>query len=1086
MKTRLPYPSFFSFLILTAFLLAAFGASSQIIGWDASTVPGGTYGPSPWTPSTLNVRLTSTGLIRGANIGTDTSVIPANLCWGGQEGWSTAASDATSFYFTFQATTGYKINLSTISSATRRSNTGPTGCSVWYSLNGGAYIKIADWSTSVTTGTTGTANSASLTGIAALQNIPAGTAVKFRLSPNGTTGNYYITGGTNCLKIDGTVVPAAVITTQMNGTAPICIGDSANINVAITGGASPYKLIYSDGSAQTTINNYVSGTPISVTPSTTTAYTVVSVTDANGTVSVPNSGSATITVNPLPVVAASNIVTCAVGEYTFTSGTPAGGTYSIPNPYSGPSTTYTYSYTNANNCSKTSATYTFTRNTPVAINTQPSTATQTTCLNGSFNPITVAATGSGTITYQWYSNATASTTGGTALITAPHLANGSRTASFTPLATALGTTYYYVTVTNSCGTIKSTATTGVFTVEAQAVAGTITQNQTICAGTSPNDLTLSGNSRSVVKWQMATDAGFTSGVQDIAVTNVVLQGSAVGNLLQTTYIRAIVSNGSCPAVPTTPIEIKIKTTTWNGSWDNGLPDSVTTVVFASDYNSTSDLQACAVVVNSGNIVINSNHTLTVQNALKVNGGSVVFENNSSLIQVNDAANSGNITYKRNAMPMVGFDFTYWSSPVNFQILATFSPDTRFDKYFWWNTSTYSWNAVTAPGITPMEVGKGYIMRAPAAYNSTPQVFEGKFIGTPNNGNYTVPIGVTNAAKNFNLLGNPYPSAISADAFMSAPENAAALGTGSTIYLWTHNTGISYQAYNTSDYASYNYTGGTGTAPASGPNTNRPNGFIAAGQSFMINGLANGTATFKNSMRSGSNNQFFKNAGNGIEKNRLWLALKNATGVYKETLVGYIQNATNGIDRGFDGENIPSGNGYDFYSVANDAKLSIQGRALPFHDSDVLQLGFTASAAGSFEIGLVDYDGLFGSQDVYLEDQLLHTIHNLKQGDYTFTTVAGAFDSRFMLRFTDSQLGTDNPLDANNQVVVYQKNSEVIIHSDRENLSEVLLFDISGRLIRTETALHTKEISIDAGNTTAVMIIKVVLKNGQASIHKIIN
>ncbi|KAF2518821.1 hypothetical protein EYY60_00010, partial [Flavobacterium zhairuonense] len=65
---------------------------------------------------------------------------------------------------------------------------------------------------------------------------------------------------------------------------------------------------------------------------------------------------------------------------------------------------------------------------------------------------------------------------------------------------------------------------------------------------------------------------------------------------------------------------------------------------------------------------------------------------------------------------------------------------------------------------------------------------------------------------FYLLGNPYPSALSADAFITA-NNTLLDGT---LYFWTHNTPVvligAYQ-YTTDDYAVYNLSGGTGTSPA---------------------------------------------------------------------------------------------------------------------------------------------------------------------------------------------------------------------------------------------------------------------------------
>ena len=82
----------------------------------------------------------------------------------------------------------------------------------------------------------------------------------------------------------------------LSGSISICADTSTPIAVAITGGTSPYTVVYSNGSTQTTVSNYVSGSAISVTPSGTTTYTLVSVTDANSFAGTGNSGNATVTV----------------------------------------------------------------------------------------------------------------------------------------------------------------------------------------------------------------------------------------------------------------------------------------------------------------------------------------------------------------------------------------------------------------------------------------------------------------------------------------------------------------------------------------------------------------------------------------------------------------------------------------------------------------------------------------------------------------------------------------------------------------------------------------------------------------------
>ncbi len=183
--------------------------------------------------------------------------------------------------------------------------------------------------------------------------------------------------------------------------------------------------------------------------------------------------------------------------------------------------------------------------------------------------------------------------------------------------------------------------------------------------------------------------------------------------------------------------------------------------------------------------------------------------------------------------------------MNSQNLLAFSPDTLLDKFYHFNPTIGNWEGLT-PSTTTMQAGRGYIIRAPQTNSITsPSIFSGSFVGTPNNGviNYTV----ENAASNLNLIGNPYPSAIDIDAFLNDASNAAVVN--GTIYLWTHNTLPSNQIpgnwtynYTSDDYAIYNSTGAvsTGSALSSGINTTTPNGKIAAGQSFLIKAIPTGT------------------------------------------------------------------------------------------------------------------------------------------------------------------------------------------------------------------------------------------------------
>jgi hypothetical protein len=155
------------------------------------------------------------------------------------------------------------------------------------------------------------------------------------------------------LPLTGTANPQASgpSASVLSGTTSICAGGSTNLSVAITGGTGPYTVVINPGSI--TVNGYNSGSPIAVSPASTTTYTLTSVTDAGSNAGTGNTGNPTVTVNALPTVTAGNVSGCA-GSSISLVGSPAGGTFSVANPYTGPTTTYTYSYTDGNGCSATS------------------------------------------------------------------------------------------------------------------------------------------------------------------------------------------------------------------------------------------------------------------------------------------------------------------------------------------------------------------------------------------------------------------------------------------------------------------------------------------------------------------------------------------------------------------------------------------------------------------------------------------------------------------------------------------------------------------------------------------------------------
>ncbi|PZX92140.1 hypothetical protein DOS84_16480, partial [Flavobacterium aquariorum] len=653
------------------------------------------------------------------------------------------------------------------------------------------------------------------------------------------------------------------------------------------------------------------------------------------------------------------------------------------------------------------------------------------------------------------------------------LGSGVATENVTGLASGL-TFYIRVRAENSCGTSPNSSTLTI-TTGSSSTAFTTDLVQPTCV-LATGKITIN---ESVVdpSDQYSFDDGAT------------YQSSNIKDLLAAgTYKVRIKNTNGCETAATTVVLNAATVTTYSGSWSNGVPDILKKAIFASNYTVTGDIQACSCEVDSGvTVTVNPGFSLVLENGIDVLGsGSIIFENNSSLIQTNNVVNTGNITYKRNTTPVGKFDYTYWSSPVSPQTLLNVSPTTLFDKYLSWDAVGGKWK-VEATG-TVMEKGIGYIIRGPQA-NATPAVHTASFIGVPNNG--TISVSIAGSGLSY-LIGNPYPSALDADEFLGA--NSALDGT---IRFWTHNTPVTNLKYNGNDYASYNAVGGTGTAAANtGVNNSIPTGKIAAGQAFFATSNAAGTVTFENTMRVGpggailNNSQFFKGpkpkTSSALKKHRIWLNLSNVDGAFKQLLVGYVTNATNGLDRLFDGETMNANKYVDFYSINESKKLSIQGRALPFDILDQVPLGFKTTIEGTFSINIDQVDGILASLPIFLEDKLTGTIVDLKKGAYSFSTATGTFDDRFVLRYIDRSIVNNFPNINLEKVLVSVKNHQIKINSFDQTIENVTIYDLSRRKLYEKDNINSNEFNVpDFSSTNQFLMVQIRLKNGKIVTDKII-
>lgn len=656
------------------------------------------------------------------------------------------------------------------------------------------------------------------------------------------------------------------------------------------------------------------------------------------------------------------------------------------------------------------------------------------------------------------------------------------------------TSTYTATATgNGC----TRTATSVLTVDQLAVGGAVTGTQTWCLGKKPTDLTVSGYTGTILKWQYDTTVGFALPT-DIASTAITLPAALAQPAATTAlYYRAVITNGSCPTVFSTPQLVQAVAganlaTYTAGAWNPSSPmASNTTIVFDDNYAPTVPvtLKGCDCTVNSGKTVtIPTGSTLELLNELNVDATSTMtFYNDAPLLQTNSTyPNVGKIIVNRNSSSLMRLDYTLWSSPVSSLLsLKNFSTNTVNNRFYTYTPLSNTYSTID-PTSNIFSIGKGYLIRMPDNHPTSPSIWSGQFNGIPVNGSISVPISdagpvLTPLFQGFNVIGNPYPSQVNINQFLTA--NSANIE--SSLYFWRKTNESSPGPILFSGYCTY--TGGILSQGSSFTNGIDPLGVLQIGQGFMVKAKAGqSSVTFNNGMRIlDTANQFFKTTSTPEVKNTFWLNLMTSSGGYAQMASSYREVATMGVDIN-DGFNLNDGQ-LSVGSLIDNKNYIIQSRTLPFDVTDVMPLVFKTNVDGNYTFAIDHVDGLFtaGAQPIYLRDTVLNTVTNLNTGNYTFATTAGTVDNRFEIIYQNVLATPTNTLNEN-ALVVYKNSGDIVVNSGNVIMSNVKIFDMRGRLLLDKNNINGTEVRLNIGATNQVVLVKTTLAEGQVITKKVIN
>ncbi|SFN44915.1 Lamin Tail Domain [Bizionia echini] len=657
----------------------------------------------------------------------------------------------------------------------------------------------------------------------------------------------------------------------------------------------------------------------------------------------------------------------------------------------------------------------------------------------------------------------------------------------------------------------------------------------------------------------------------LADTNYTGQQSNTLNILDTAslegfqYYCQVREDSSFCFRASNAVALNVAKAIWtSGAWSNTTgPDSFTIAIIDDHYNTTlnGSFSACQLLVNAGNeLVITDGHFVEVINNVIVNGDGtnldgILVEDKASFVQRGNGVNAGTYTLNTNARTQVNkktaalnnwLEYTYWSSPVTNETIGNGLNEAHPTRRYWYNAENYldataetnnnngtiagqddvddngnDWQPTNNADI--MIPGRGYAaMHNPIGFGMPGANYEYTFEGTLNTGDYVVPIYRNDSElndNNWNFIGNPYPSAINADLFLSAnalldqnvteyPQPSGV--TNGAIFLWSQNSAPSNtnngnEALNfaQSDYAVINGTGQT-----AGGDGVMPSRFIPSGQGFFITlsdaatvatvsgDIKSGDVIFQNSMRvTGNNNQFFRNTDN-YQNEKLWLNFTSDMGVFNQILIGYVEGATDANDgMYFDApKNLSSDSFVYFYSLITNEleidKVAIQGKAPESLDLDeVISLGFstTINQPSIYTISLAQLEGDFlNTNTVYLKDLLLNVTHNLSLSEYHFTSSVGEFNNRFKIVFRENALSV-NEYDVNNNhlTIVELTDNQVkfSIGSTNTTIKSVEIIDMLGRSLYKFKGSNSSETYNLTNLSSTTYLAKVTLSNNQVLVKK---
>ncbi len=554
------------------------------------------------------------------------------------------------------------------------------------------------------------------------------------------------------------------------------------------------------------------------------------------------------------------------------------------------------------------------------------------------------------------------------------------------------------TVTQTVGTCTSVASADVVAAPVTPVTPSvvIAADQTsVTAGTTVTftPTPTNGGTPSYAYYVNGNLATTLSGAYSFAPANndevYVIMTSDLSCVTSATATSNTVTMTVTPAGPITSTFTGTGNWTDVARWNNGIPGAIDNAVISGNLTITGAATVASLTVENGASIL-GNDLLTVTGLTQAKR--TITPNAWHLMSSSANGSKANSFYNNNLPPV----------------------------YLQMFNNNGTWAGIT-DGNYVLTNGKGY---STWADNGIATV---TFKGNLNYGPVSVPVLMNTGLYGgwgFNLLGNPYPSAIDLDVLYSINTQSA------SFYTWNQANG---------QYSTYNAQTQIGQLGA----TN----IIPANQGFFVNVAAAGNYTFMDAYRTHSATPLAKSTPANILRLNV-----QGNNLGDEAVITFNSNATNNYDFKFDSRKLMgSGNAPQMYTVVNGEKLSINSLSELIPNTSVsVPMNLEVGADGNYTITASELNSFTVNTTVYLIDSKTNQTINMSQNPvYNFTANTGDNANRFTVLFAaTSGINSNN---ADNLVIFSHNNDVFVTNKGNETIREIQIMNALGQqIVKTGT------------------------------------